>query len=504
MTKGLIVSGEFGDICVREKAGQQLELGELLITEYGNTKTLLQVFHLQYGSQLDQQALELVSGLKLEEDSLLDITDASLRLYVIGRLAALLEIRGNDARAPKSLPPFFSTVRPILPADLEFLQTPEHRLQLGLLRSGSRTLEVPLFIDGRKMLDHHVLITGTTGRGKSVLMKYLLWNLAFADYAGLLVLDPHDEYYGRTKKGLKDHASSEKIIYYTNHDAPPGALSLRFNIACLEPAHFRGIVQWSEPQREAVAAYHSQFGRQWINAIVTELPLKNQKFGEGTLAVLKRRFLQLLSLDIVEGTIAGKSMFATAGGESTIADIVRHLHEGKLVLIDTKHMNGVQELLIGSIIATELLGANKKIPANLLEKMPHVSVVIEEAPRVIGKDILEKGPNIFSTVAREGRKFGVGLIAITQLPSLIPREILANMNTKIILGTELKQERQAIIESAAQDLSAHDHMLAALDKGEAIVTSTFTKFATPIAVPFFDDIVRTEKQASKTFAGVKM
>ena len=67
-----------------------------------------------------------------------------------------------------------------------------------------------------------------------------------------------------------------------------------------------------------------------------------------------------------------------------------------------------------------------------LDKKPVIAILLEEAPRVLGKDVLERSQNIFSEIAREGRKFRIGLIAITQLPSLIPRQILANMNTKII------------------------------------------------------------------------
>ena len=127
-----------------------------------------------------------------------------------------------------------------------------------------------------------------------------------------------------------------------------------------------------------------------------------------------------------------------------------------------------------------------------------ISIVLEEAPRVLGKDVLEKGSNIFSTIAREGRKFKVGLIAITQLPSLIPRDILANMNTKIILGTEMVQERQAIIDSASQDLSSDSRNIASLDKGECIVSSNFAKFAIPIKVPFFDDFAKKDVQLKLT------
>ena len=133
-----------------------------------------------------------------------------------------------------------------------------------------------------------------------------------------------------------------------------------------------------------------------------------------------------------------------------------------------------------------------KMGGSLNEK-PVISVVLEEAPRVLGKDALERGNNIFSTIAREGRKFKVGLIAITQLPSLIPKDVLANLNTKVILGIEMKLERQAIIEGAAQDLSEDSRTIASLDKGEAIITSTFSSFAVPIKIPDFNETIKQEK-----------
>jgi hypothetical protein len=40
-------------------------------------------------------------------------------------------------------------------------------------------------------------------------------------------------------------------------------------------------------------------------------------------------------------------------------------------------------------------------------------------------------------------------------------------------------------------------MIASLDKGEAIVTTIFTKFAVPIQIPLFDDYVKEQKSAAK-------
>ena len=67
------------------------------------------------------------------------------------------------------------------------------------------------------------------------------------------------------------------------------------------------------------------------------------------------------------------------------------------------------------------------------------------------------------------------------------------MNTKIILGMEMAPERQSIIESAAQDLSTDSRAIASLDKGEAIISSNFARFAIPVRIPFFPVFAKKEK-----------
>jgi len=84
---------------------------------------------------------------------------------------------------------------------------------------------------------------------------------------------------------------------------------------------------------------------------------------------------------------------------------------------------------------------------------------------------------------------------------VIPTTVLTNMNTKIILGNELAAEREAVMDSAAQDLSSDDRTIASLDKGEAIVSSNFTRFAVPIQIPLFEKYIKDDeerKDKSKT------
>ncbi|MEM2914854.1 MAG: ATP-binding protein, partial [Candidatus Bathyarchaeia archaeon] len=198
-------------------------------------------------------------------------------------------------------------------------------------------------------------------------------------------------------------------------------------------------------------------------------------------------------------------VFSKTAGLTTTKDIINALERGKKVIIDTSRLLDEAELLIGSVIANEVFHRYQIYKSEgKLEEKPIISIVIEEAPRVLGIEVLESlGENIYSTIAREGRKFRIGLIAITQLISLIPKQILANINTKIILGNEVAVERHAIIDSAAQDLSEDDRTIASLDRGEAIVSSSFTKIAVPIKIPLFENYIKgfEKKKDKEVFVG---
>ena len=507
---GIIISGTFDEVIARKRHDALVELGELVIArsaDAGVKKTLLlQVTDTKFSSQLSQENMELVAGMNLEEDVPLTLLDANIRTYEMLGLKPVLELQkesnGLIAKPAKTLPSVFSSIFPVTEQELSFFNTPLHPLHLGFLRSGSRTLKTSIFINGLLSFSHHILIAGTTGKGKSILMSDILWNAQDQSFVSLLVLDPHDEYYGRNSLGLKDHPS-RKIAYYTSRNVPAGQHQLKINLKSLRVEHF-DFLDLSPPQRQAMYAYAKKYGNEWVEAAILEKPIEVQ-FHDATLGVLKRRLLNLLDIDYIEDTVKGRGVFDFGAGESTGHDICALLENGKSVIIDTSAFSGQVELLIGSVISHEILSVYKhhKLRGELDGK-PVVSVVLEEAPRVLGKDVLAGGNNVYAQICREGRKFNVGLIAITQLPSLIPKELLANMNTKIIMGIEMASERQAIIESASQDLSAEVRMIASLNKGEALVTSSFLPFAVPISVPFFPDLVKErigKSGASGTIGG---
>ncbi|MBI5226640.1 ATP-binding protein [Candidatus Micrarchaeota archaeon] len=480
-----IIGGQHADILIRQKAGAPLELGELLVAEEGENKILLQVFDLVYGSQMQPEALEWASGLNLENVSSESFLDANLRNYVLAKIKAVAHIKNGVAKTAKSLPPFFSGLRRIQDADLAFLENPAKPLFGGHVRSGSRMLSKEVILDGAEVLPTHVLIAAGTGKGKSNLTYCMLYRLLDSDYAGILVLDPHNEYYGK----LKSHpnAAHNLVAYSPNPDR--GALTMAIHYESVKPWHFSGIVPFTDAQGDATWMYFKHFGNRWLYEIMAEKRgsktqewIDNRRLHEGTLAVLQRRLE--LALD--------KTIFKPEGGQNTVKDISDALDAGRKVVVDTSRLASNTELLIGSILAHEAFERSRRNPGRIK------SIVIEEAPRVLR----EGESNVFSSIAREGRKFGVGLIAITQLASMIPREVLANMNTKIILGNEMSQEREALIGSAAQDLTDDSKAIAGLDKGEAIISSVYTKLAIPVQFPKFETMVAADQKISAAGASV--
>src|SRR3989344_1561463 len=309
MLKGQVISGEFGRIVARQKAGQNIEIGELLVADSSEGKILLQVYDLVYGSQISQQNLEMISGMKLEENTEFELFDASLRNYMLAIMKSLVAIKDKNAFISKSLPGFFSEIREITENDLRFLTKPKNPLFFGNLRSGSKILEVPIYLDGEKVFSHHILIAGTTGRGKSVLVSNLLWNSAGKNF-GILVLDPHDEYYGRNKIGLKDHPNKENIVYYTSKNAPIGANTLRISLDIIRPHHFDGVADFSDAQRQCLNLYSKEHGNKWIESIILEKTLSiKDAFKSDTLAVVKRRMLYLLDLDFSNNQLFCNGIF---------------------------------------------------------------------------------------------------------------------------------------------------------------------------------------------------
>jgi DNA helicase HerA-like ATPase len=150
-------------------------------------------------------------------------------------------------------------------------------------------------------------------------------------------------------------------------------------------------------------------------------------------------------------------------------------------------MSDRSELFLLSIISRYILNEYKKDEKEGQESRKNCLITIEEAQRVLGAG---SNTSRFESIAREGRKFGVGLCAITQQPKLIDKQLLSQFNTLVVMGLGDRNDRRQLEESAKQDLSSLDIEIQTLEKGEAVVSTLDIPFPVPARIHRYEDYLR--------------
>lgn len=313
---GQIVWAVSGDITVREADGAGLEAGDLLVWEGGGRKFLMQVTSLEHGSATDRRTHEMLAGMRLDGGrGPTEFYESGLHDYRLAH-ARPLAVVGRDGRPsrPKDIPPALGAVRRAAASDLAFLPGPG-RVFLRDVRSGSKAVagESGLHMDAERIFSHHILVPATTGRGKSNLIKCMLWGLLGGDGVGALVLDAHGEYH----RGLSGHPrAASKLVCYSASPAA-GHLRLAVNIRSITPHHFHGPVEFREPQERMRWDLWGACRKEWIVRLFDEAGDEDvpepQKI---TRTVLRQKVRTAL------GIRTGGTFETGDGGESTISDMV--------------------------------------------------------------------------------------------------------------------------------------------------------------------------------------
>jgi hypothetical protein len=488
----------------RAAPDEDLFLGELLvgIDAGADRRYLFRVVDVTYGSEHREPGwAERVAGTLLADDvrdeaGLHPLHEPERRTYRVATCRCLGYLAPPDApggprrvfRKPKSLPTQFSAVVAPQAEDFAFLAERMGDLPVGWLRSGETVVDFPVGIPGSSLATH-VGVFATTGMGKSNLLQVLAAGVLRANGRyGLLLVDPHGEH----RKALSRHPwAPEGLRVYANR-ALAGTTSLRVSLGELTVDDLRTAYEWSRPQEEALYELERHYGTDglaWLAefAQVDDLPgfrdveLSN-RVALSTLQVVHRRARRIVELRCV----------ATDAAVSMGRRIVDDLLAGRVVLVDVSGLGSTEEVLVASFLVRRVLeewqGAYLDDP-DRHERMPVVAVALEEAQRVLGAS-KDRESNVFPRVAREGRKFGVGLCAVTQQPKLLDDELLSQFNTFFILGLADEKDRSILRSASKQDITAQNAEIQTLMPGECLIVNLAAPFAVPAQVHLYADLVR--------------
>ena len=497
--KGRIFGRNVLESQFRAYHGVDLFLGELLAAEDAERtrRFLFRVIQVTYGTDSsDPSWAERTAGAYMAGDTAgvpYELHDPEQRLYKVATCQPLGYIdAAGGFRKPKSLPAQFARVTAPTADDFAFLRERMGDLSVGLLRSGEQTIDLEVGIKG-DTLTSHVGVFATTGMGKSNLMKVLIGQIMAAQgrYAALL-FDPHGEYLeggSGTRRGLRDHPwASDRLKVYAARGAGSGATALRLSLAELTLGDLQTAYEWSHAQEDAIERLQRFFREEWLVRVGEEpdvAELADQiGVATSTLRVVQRRAQRILDMPCI-------SRDPSVGSLSD--RIVDELTAGYTVLVDSSGLSSFEEILVASVLTRKVLDAYQQSfleERDRFDRLPPALVALEEAQRVLSK-VKRGDDNVFPRVAREGRKFKVGLCAVSQQPKLIDDELLSQFNTFFILGLADERDRTILKGSSKQDVSDLGPEIQTLMPGEAIVTNLEAPFALPVQVALYEEYLKS-------------
>jgi uncharacterized protein len=498
----------------RAAPDEDLFIGELLVAidETTDRRYLFRIVDVTYGTEHREPGwAERVAGTLLADDERGEagshpLYEQDRRTYrvaecrCLGYLAPSVQPGSPRTvfRKPKSLPTQFSAVVAPSAEDFAFLADRMGDLPVGRLRSGETVVDFEVGIPGSSLASH-VGVFATTGMGKSNLMQVLCSAVMQANGRySLLVIDPHGEY----RPALARHPWAETALRVYANRALPGSSALRISLADLTVDDLRTAYEWSRPQEEALyelerhysgshaatggrvegLAWLAEFARLDDLAGFRDVEL-SARVALSTLQVVHRRARRIVDLRCISTDPS-----VSAGGR-----IIDDLLSGQVVLVDVSGLGSTEEVLVGSFLARRILETWQEAyleDPDRHRRMPVVSIALEEAQRVLGSS-RDRESNVFPRVAREGRKFGVGLCAVTQQPKLLDDELLSQFNTFFILGLADEKDRNMLRGAAKQDISAQGAEIQTLMPGEALIVNLAAPFAVPAHLHLYADVLRT-------------
>ncbi|NEH52425.1 DUF853 family protein [Rhizobium leguminosarum] len=169
-------------------------------------------------------------------------------------------------------------------------------------------------------------------------------------------------------------------------------------------------------------------------------------------------------------------------------------HEKPITILDLSGVpSAVLVRLIGSILRIvydALYWSREKTEGGILRPL---LVVMEEAHRYVGPDSGNVAADIVKRIAKEGRKYGVGAMLVSQRPAEIDETILSQCGTLIALRLSNPADRSRVKGALPDNLAGLMDLLPVLRTGEAIISGEAARLPVRcrIALPPSDRMPRS-------------
>ncbi|MFG6100883.1 DUF87 domain-containing protein [Leptothoe sp. EHU-05/26/07-4] len=372
-------------------------------------------------------------------------------------------------------------------------------------------MDVPICIDLNRFVERSNGIFGKSGTGKSFLTRLLLSGIIKQRAAVNLIFDMHSEYGWEavseganfsTVKGLRQLFPGHVQIFTLDPEATKRRgvrdaqeLYISFDQIDVEDLALIGReLNLSEASLENAIILRNEFGKSWINRLLTMSNEEIQEFCEvkmgskSSIMALQRKLTRLTELKYIRNTCP----------HNYVKQILDTLDAGKHVVVEFGSQSNMLSYMLATNVIARRIHASyvRKAERFLQTKNPsdrptQLVITIEEAHRFL--DPATAKQTIFGTIAREMRKYFVTLLVVDQRPSGIDNEVMSQIGTRITALLNDEKDIDAIFTgvSGGQNLRS---VLAKLDsKQQALLLG----HAVPMPV-----VVRTRPYDASFYAEI--
>ena len=464
------------------------------------------------------------NGTEIDEDSLLEYSYNFCSITLVGTFYSKISPTQNNIfkRAVNTYPEINS---PVFLADDDALymimnsltNNQSHGKELNIGKYASNQ-SVEAILDGNKFFQRHAAIVGSTGSGKSFSVANILEKTNGLDYSNIIIFDLHGEYnelsYAKQIK-IGDAATDLQIpLWFFNYEE---IHSLFIESSEVTSSNQRAIVvkhilSKKKEYIESKANFSSD-----IVTVDTPIPFSTKELKE------------YLENENIKEDRTGETY--KSGDKKGQEKTRQGQYYGKLTNLITRLQTKMDDKKYGFVFneqhtsdsnylnrfISEIMGRDKHIKVIDLSEIPSdmLSIVIgivtrlvydvqfwmtpkrnetrhplaficDEAHLYIPRDITKlkavekKSLEIFEKISKEGRKYGVSLVVVSQRPAELNSTIISQCNNIISLKITNDRDKTAVATMLTDSLVGLVETLPNLDVGECIVIGDAIKLPTKI------------------------
>ena len=372
-----------------------------------------------------------------------------------------------------------------------------------------------ILFDVQRLRERRTMVFAQSGFGKTNLVKVLLYHIIGDTSYGKLIFDLNGEYFLKGQKTLglgnideqkiRDNLvvySDRKIDdYYKGHFIYGGKvlLNMHKHLTISDILTFstgfsdvmksfllylddEGVVDFI-PRIDEYVDDPSQLHRAYPDFFAPPKRLgEEDKSAKKTIAAIRKRVRHLID--------EGKGLHSQQS--NLVEDVFKYLKQGKTVVIDLSLKDSTDAGIISTILVRKLFEHNKTyFTSNKPDDVIETVIFVEEAQNVLSDELVRTNANPFVRCAKEGRKFRLGMVAITQRPSAISEEIRTQAENFFSFYMGNSDDIRALIKSNIN----YDGVISSFIQRETIpgnlyMVTSDRAFTVPVRVIEFEKLIK--------------